>query len=173
MYWLCYCVASCNQYLMLTNHPTVGATRGLTLRVRLLGRNLKKKITLKKANFFFSGQKIADCSLIRSNKVMILRVLSHVGPAQDANLGAAVLPRASRRRSPAGDPEEDVAVVLQDGHVQLAHLVVAHRAVRQLHVDVPRRVGHHHGELTEDGHLEVTQVALHPLRHAEWLHCNR
>ena len=96
---------------------------------------------------------------------MTLRVLPHVGPAQDANLGAAVLPRASRRRSPAGDPEEDVAVVLQDGHVQLAHLVVAHRAVRQLHVDVPRRVGHHHGELAEDGHLEVTQVALHPLRH--------
>ena len=41
--WLCYCVASCNRYLMLINHPTDGATRGLTLRVRLLGQNLKKK----------------------------------------------------------------------------------------------------------------------------------
>ena len=38
VYWLCYCVASCNQYLILINHPTDGATRGLTLRVRLLGR---------------------------------------------------------------------------------------------------------------------------------------
>ena len=43
MYWLCYCVASCNRYLMLINHPTDGATRGLTLRVRLLGRFKKKK----------------------------------------------------------------------------------------------------------------------------------
>ena len=32
VYWLCYCVASCNRYLMLINHPTDGATRGLTLR---------------------------------------------------------------------------------------------------------------------------------------------
>ena len=26
VYWLCYCVASCNRYLMLINHPTDGAT---------------------------------------------------------------------------------------------------------------------------------------------------
>ena len=25
MYWQCYCVASCNRYLMLINHPTDGA----------------------------------------------------------------------------------------------------------------------------------------------------
>ena len=43
VYWLCYCVASCNRYLMLINHPTDGATRGLTLRVHLLGRIIKKK----------------------------------------------------------------------------------------------------------------------------------
>ena len=42
VYWLYYCVASCNRYLMLINHPTGGDTRGLTLRVRLLGSNLKK-----------------------------------------------------------------------------------------------------------------------------------
>ena len=42
MYLLCYCVVSCNQYLMLINQPTDGAIRGLTLRVRLLGGNLKK-----------------------------------------------------------------------------------------------------------------------------------
>ena len=50
----CYCVASCNRYLMLINHSTVGATRGLTLRVRLLGRlkknGKKNKIML---SFFF------------------------------------------------------------------------------------------------------------------------
>ena len=43
VYWLCYCVASCNRYLMLINHPTDGATRGPTLRVRLIGQNLKKR----------------------------------------------------------------------------------------------------------------------------------
>ena len=34
VYWLCYCVASCNRYLMLINHPTDGAIRGLTWGVR-------------------------------------------------------------------------------------------------------------------------------------------
>ena len=72
MYWLChcvascYCVASCNRYLMLINHPTVGATRGLTLRVRLLGQ-IKKKKKKKCEQFFFP--KNVDCSLIRSNTV--------------------------------------------------------------------------------------------------------
>ena len=28
VYWLCYCVASCNRYLMLINHPTDSATCG-------------------------------------------------------------------------------------------------------------------------------------------------
>ena len=42
VYWLCYCVASCNRYLMLINLSTDGATRGLTLRVRLLGRYYNK-----------------------------------------------------------------------------------------------------------------------------------
>ena len=46
VYWLCYCVASCYRYLMLINHPTDGATRGLALRVCLLGR--KTKINLQK-----------------------------------------------------------------------------------------------------------------------------
>ena len=36
-------LCSCNIYLMLINHPTVGATRGLTLRVRLLGRVFEKR----------------------------------------------------------------------------------------------------------------------------------
>ena len=67
MYWLCYCVASCNRYVMLINHPTDGATRGLTLRVRLLGRNFKKREQKKLvffANFFSKWT-----SLIRSNTV--------------------------------------------------------------------------------------------------------
>ena len=53
VYWLCYCVASCNRYLMLIYHPTDGATRGLTLRVRLLGRILKKDNIF----FFFLAKK--------------------------------------------------------------------------------------------------------------------
>ena len=54
VYWLCSCVASCNRYLMLINHPTDGATRGLTLRARLLGHNKKKKKkNLKKIFIYF------------------------------------------------------------------------------------------------------------------------
>ena len=81
MYWLCYCVASCNQYLMLINQPTDGATRGLTLRVRLFGRNFKKDnifyfFILAKFIFIFYFGKIlfAHCSLIRSNTVYIMNI---------------------------------------------------------------------------------------------------
>ena len=38
---------------MLINHPTVGATRGLTLRVRLSGQNLKKDKKKKNYVIFF------------------------------------------------------------------------------------------------------------------------
>ena len=70
MYWLCYCVASCNRYLMLINHPTDGATRGLTLRVRLVGRNLKKDSKKKLLAGKFVKRK--SCSLIRLNTVVLL-----------------------------------------------------------------------------------------------------
>ena len=52
----CYCVESCNRYLMLINHPTVGATRGLTLREGPLIRSnwKKKKKTKKLFSFFWS-----------------------------------------------------------------------------------------------------------------------
>jgi len=65
---------------------------------------------------------------------------------------------------PDGDPEEDVSIVLQDGNAQPPHLVVRQRAVRQFHVDVPRRVGHDDGKLAEHGHVELAQVALDPLK---------
>ena len=64
---------------------------------------------------------------------------------------------------PAGDPEEEEAVILQDGNVELSHLVVSQCAVGQLHVDVPRRVGHHHGKLAQDGHVQVADIAADPL----------
>ena len=52
VYWLCYCVASCNRY-------TDGATRGLTLMVCLLGQNKNKLIkTLKKNIIFFLPKKL-------------------------------------------------------------------------------------------------------------------
>ena len=74
---------------------------------------------------------------------------------------------------PAGDPEEEEAVVLQQGDVQLPHLVVSQRAVGQLHVDVPGGVRHHHRKLTQDGHVQVADVTADPLwsggRHlTEW-----
>ena len=71
MYWLCDCVASCNRYLMLINHPTDGATHGLTLRVRLLGRNVKKK-----KNIFLGPKNVLSGQfwLIRSNTVLLLLI---------------------------------------------------------------------------------------------------
>lgn len=68
-----------------------------------------------------------------------------------------------RGKQPASDPEEDEAVILKDRHVEVLHFVIGKRAIRQLHVDVPRRVGHHHRELAEHFHVERTHVALHPL----------
>ena len=53
VYWLYYCVASFNRYLMLINHPTDGATRGLTLRVCLLGRK-KRKLKLSAQRFRYA-----------------------------------------------------------------------------------------------------------------------
>lgn len=65
---------------------------------------------------------------------------------------------------PAGDPEEEEAVVLQDGNVEFSHLIVSQCSIRQLHVDVPRRVGHHHGKLPEDGHVQEADIAADPLQ---------
>jgi len=65
---------------------------------------------------------------------------------------------------PDGDPEEDVSIVLQDGNIKPSHLVVWQRAVRQFHVDVPRRVGHDHRKLAEHRHVQFPQVALDPLQ---------
>ena len=39
--------------------------------------------------------------------------------------------------------------------------------VRQLHVNVPRRVGHDDCELSQHSHVEIAHVALHPLSGAE------
>ena len=50
MYWLCYCVASCNRYLMLINHPTDGATD-----VEGLIRSKKKKKI-----FYFVDKKFVE-----------------------------------------------------------------------------------------------------------------
>ena len=78
--------------------------------------------------------------------------------------------REVTRPPPAGDPEEEEAFVLQDGDVEAPHLVVGQRAVGQLHVDVPRRVGHHHGEFTQDADVQVADVAADPLspRNGAW-----
>ena len=66
---------------MLINHPTDGATHGLTLRVRLLVRQIKKKdnITifyffLGQLLFFFLPQNLLSRLLIRSNTVYIIYI---------------------------------------------------------------------------------------------------
>lgn len=53
---------------------------------------------------------------------------------------------------------------MEDGDVELSHLVVSQRAVRQLHVDVPRWVGHHHRKFPQDGHVQVADVTANPLQ---------
>ena len=65
--------------------------------------------------------------------------------------------------TPARDPEEDISIVLQDGNVESSHLVVWHRAVWEFHVYVPRRVGHDNGKLPQYRHVQLSEVALHPL----------
>lgn len=65
---------------------------------------------------------------------------------------------------PSSNPKEDESVILQNGDVQFSHLVVSQCSVGQLHVDVPRWVGHHHGELPQDGHVQVSDVAADPLQ---------
>lgn len=53
---------------------------------------------------------------------------------------------------------------MQDGDVEFSHLVVGQRAVGQLHVDVPRWVGHHHCKFPQDGHVQVADVTANPLQ---------
>lgn len=64
---------------------------------------------------------------------------------------------------PARDPEEEEAIVLQDGDVEFSHLVISQRTVGQLHVDIPGRVGHHHSKLTQDGNVQVADITADPL----------
>ena len=74
---MCICVASCNRHLMLINHPPDGATRGLTLRVRLLGRISKKANIKKEKNL--AKKFVERTSLIRSNTVVTLTEVEVIG----------------------------------------------------------------------------------------------
>lgn len=62
------------------------------------------------------------------------------------------------------DPQEDDAVVLEHPDVELAHLIVGHRAVGQVLVDLPGWVRHDDPELAQDGHVEGADVTIDPLR---------
>jgi hypothetical protein len=48
---------------------------------------------------------------------------------------------------PTSDPEEDEALVLQDVHPQVEQFLVLEGSIGQRHVDIPRRICHHHIEL--------------------------
>lgn len=82
----------------------------------------------------------------------------------NANDGAMSLRLFDLLRLPAGDPEEKETVILQNGDVEFSHLIVSQCAVGQLHVDVPGRVSHHHGKLTQDGNIQVADIAADPLQ---------
>lgn len=70
---------------------------------------------------------------------------------------------------PASDPEEEEAVVLQGWDVEFPHFVVGQSPIGQLHVDVPGGVSHHHSKLTQNRHVQVTNVAADPLRNGNAL----
>lgn len=74
---------------------------------------------------------------------------------------------SAQLHGPSCHPKEDVTVILEYGNVKLPHFVVGHGSVRQFHVDIPGGICHHDGKLPQDGHVEVSQVALDPLRRIE------
>lgn len=49
---------------------------------------------------------------------------------------------AAELHSTTGDPQKDETLVLQHRNIQLPHLVVGQRAIRQFHMDIPWRIGH-------------------------------
>lgn len=61
-------------------------------------------------------------------------------------------------------PQEDQAFLLQQVDTQRLHFAVFQSPVRQRHVDVPRRVRHYHVEVPQHAEVDVTQVAVYPLR---------
>eukprot|EP00037_Helgoeca_nana_P018289 m.174965 g.174965 ORF g.174965 m.174965 type:complete len:359 (-) comp24384_c0_seq1:837-1913(-) len=62
------------------------------------------------------------------------------------------------------DPEEDIRIsVGQLSEGEIHHLGVFHRAVRQVHVNPPRRICHNNGELPENFEVKFPNVALDPL----------
>ena len=48
-------------------------------------------------------------------------------------------------------------------HIEFSHLLIGHGTVGQVHVDVPRRVGHDDRKLAEDLHREGADVAIDEL----------
>mmetsp|Transcript_73326 Transcript_73326/g.218871 ORF Transcript_73326/g.218871 Transcript_73326/m.218871 type:complete len:422 (-) Transcript_73326:1081-2346(-) len=72
---------------------------------------------------------------------------------------------ACQLHGPAGDPQEDHPVLVDLAYLEVSNLVVGERPVGQLHVDVPRRVGHDDAdEAVEYGQREDPQITLDPLR---------
>lgn len=84
--------------------------------------------------------------------------------ASDWSTRLQVMWTVTRLQLPAGDPEEEETVVLQHGNVKLSHLIVRQSSIRQLHVDVPGRVGHHYRKLPQYGHIQVADITADPLR---------
>jgi len=66
---------------------------------------------------------------------------------------------------PASNPEEDVSIILQNWDVESSHLIIGHCAVWKFHVNVPGWVGHDDSKLAQYGHVQLSQVTLHPLKH--------
>ena len=70
---------------------------------------------------------------------------------------------------PACHPQEDKAFILQVWYLHLPHLVILHSTVRQLHVNIPGRVGHDYCKLAQDIYIYVSDVALDPLQISTWI----
>lgn len=61
-------------------------------------------------------------------------------------------------------PEEHQTFVLEGRNAQLSHLVVGHSPIWKLHMNVPWRVRHYHCKFAQNRHVQITKIALNPLR---------
>lgn len=64
---------------------------------------------------------------------------------------------------PSSHPEEEEAIILQNRYVKFPHLIICQSSVWKLHVNIPRRVSHHHCKLPQDGHIQVADITTDPL----------
>mmetsp|Transcript_24943 Transcript_24943/g.40396 ORF Transcript_24943/g.40396 Transcript_24943/m.40396 type:complete len:290 (+) Transcript_24943:407-1276(+) len=65
----------------------------------------------------------------------------------------------------ASHPQEQQTIVVGElSHIHVEHLFVGECAVRQLHMNIPRRIRHNHTKLAEHRKIKCADITIHPLR---------